>query len=113
MPAPKPNDRSWMEQQQYLVAVEGSASTADQFLLQFICEGARWEVKRAMQTRLDRRRDDNRKKAREMADFSSTFELDIGARVVSGMRQPTTSRSNSRGANDAEEALRFSDGRQS
>ena len=105
MRARKPNDRSWTEHYQYLVAVASSGCCPDRFVLQYICEGASPDVKRAMQTRLDRRRTDYLKQAWEMADFASTFEQDAGAHVVSGGRQSTHGRSYVRGTDVAANAL--------
>ena len=58
-----------------------------------------------MQTRLDRRRTDYLKQAWELADLASTFEQDVSAHVVSGERQATYGRSNTRKGNVASDAI--------
>lgn len=70
--AGKPNDRSWTEDYQYTVAVVNPTNCPDRSVIQYICEEATPEMKRAMQTRLDRRRTDYLKQAWDMVDFAST-----------------------------------------
>nr|CCA24327.1 AlNc14C234G9346 [Albugo laibachii Nc14] len=96
MRARKPVDRSWTEKYQVLVAVASSANCLDRFVLRYIYEGTTTEIKRAMQTRLERRRTDHLKQAWGMSDFAATFEHDISASVVSAGRQPTGPQKNFR-----------------
>ena len=90
MQARKTSNRTWIDQYQYLVAVAGAANCPDRFVIQYICEGAIPETRRAMYTRLDRRREDHLRQAWELADFASTFEqyanVDSGARNLSNGR---------------------------
>lgn len=48
----KPTSNTWIEQYQYLIAIAGAANFPDRFVLQYICEGATPETRRAMFTRL-------------------------------------------------------------
>ncbi|KAG4044188.1 hypothetical protein PC123_g20363 [Phytophthora cactorum] len=68
MKAKMRGNRSWTEQYPYLVAAASAADCSDRFVLQYICECAPHETKRAMQTRIDSRRAEHLRQAWELAD---------------------------------------------
>ncbi|KAG3114226.1 hypothetical protein PI125_g6617 [Phytophthora idaei] len=95
MEAKKRGDRSWTEQYPYLVAAASAADCSDRFVLQYICECAPHETKRAMQARIDSRQAEHLRQAWELADFASTFEPDSN----SSSNRNSHSRSSGRGTN--------------
>ncbi|EGZ24414.1 hypothetical protein PHYSODRAFT_486533, partial [Phytophthora sojae] len=92
-------DRTWTEQYQYLLAISSAADCSDRFVLQYICECASPDVKRAMQTRIDRRRADHLRQAWELADFASTLEADMNGGGNAHGRNFRGSRSGGHGGN--------------
>ncbi|KAE9281459.1 hypothetical protein PR003_g27672, partial [Phytophthora rubi] len=99
MRARKRADRTWTEQYQYLLAIASAADCSDRFVLQYICECASPDVKRAMQTRIDRRRADHLRQAWELADFASTLEADMNGGGNAYGRNLRGSRSGGHGGN--------------
>ncbi|KAG2933114.1 hypothetical protein PC118_g6265 [Phytophthora cactorum] len=95
MKAKMRGNRSWTEQYPYLVAAASAADCSDRFVLQYICECAPHETKRAMQTRIDSRRAEHLRQAWELADCASTFEPDSN----SSSNRNNHNRSSGRGTN--------------